>query len=118
MQNEQTKKNAAMVGGSLLVGLATGIAAGLFLRSEKGKQLTDEAKQTAKDLQKQLAKKMKQIKQMTKETYADLVEDIVNHYEEKKELAQEEVQKLKEYLLSQWEDIRERLSESSEDEET
>ncbi len=106
------KKTSAW-GGALLVGLATGVATGLFLRSDRGQEMTDEARKRAKVLQKQLLRKLRTIRHLTKEKYAEVVHEIVSHYEDTKELAASQLTDLRERLMEQWEDIREQLQTES-----
>jgi hypothetical protein len=94
---------------ALAAGIATGLAAGLFIRSKNGQRMTEDAKKMAAQMQKQLMKKMEQVKDLTQEKYQELVDDIVERYQGTKDLAASEIEDLKMYLLDQWDDIRSQL---------
>lgn len=107
-QKPQTQQSSSHwgEGAALALGLAAGLAAGLFLRSKKGKELTNDVKKTAASVQKQLAKKLKAIPHLTKEKYETIVDELVGAYQKTAEMAEGELKTLKAYLLGQWEDVQ------------
>lgn len=109
MEDKNVSERSTHWGAALAAGIATGLAAGLFIRSKKGQALTEETKKMAVQLQKQLAKKLDQVKDLTREKYEELVDEIVDHYNKTKDLAESELDELKLYLLDQWDDIRSQL---------
>lgn len=111
MTNHQDEQKSGSWGIALLVGLAAGVATGLFLKSEKGEEMTEDAKKQMRDIQKQLTKKFKGLKKVTKETYEEMVDDLVSQYGETKDLAEEQLKKMKQNLLDQWEHVREQLED-------
>lgn len=121
MHNMDTMNHAGRrspaVGVALIVGLVAGVAAGLFLRSEKGQGMTEEAKRRAKRLQRELWRKLREVKELSKEKYEEIVNDLVIQYTQTKALAENELKRLKEYLMDQWDDVREQLKEYEEEDE-
>ncbi len=101
-------------GAALALGLAAGVAAGLFLRSKKGKELTDDAKKAALSLHKQVLKKVKTIQHLSKEKYGEVIDELVDVYEKTAEMADGEIKTLKAYLLGQWEDVQSETEETME----
>jgi gas vesicle protein len=108
-QIDATRKRSSAAPIALLAGLTAGIAAGLFLRTEKGQQLTEEAKKRAKKLQNNLLEKLRDVKEITQEKYEEIVDDLLMQYAETKSLAAGELKRLRAYLMDQWEDIRDQL---------
>lgn len=98
----------------MALGLAAGVAAGLFFRSKKGKELTEDAKKAAMSLQKQVLKKVKTIQHLTKEKYSEVIDELVDAYKKTAEMADGEIQTLKAYLLGQWEDIQSEAEDTGE----
>lgn len=117
MTHEMNPKKTLHIGTSLVMGFVGGLAAGLFLRSEKGKEFGDDLKERAKTLQSQLGKKMKKMKEVTQEGYAQLVDEVVEEYEAQKDAARNGADKVKTYLLDQWEDVKNRMAEDGKDPE-
>lgn len=121
MHNMDTMNHAGRrspaVGVALIAGLVAGVAAGLFLRSEKGQGMTEEAKRRAKRLQRELWRKLREVKELSKEKYEEIVNDLVIQYTQTKALAENELKRLKEYLMDQWDDVREQLKEYEEEDE-
>lgn len=106
MENDAPRARRSHAGMAFIAGISAGLAAGLFLKSEKGQELTEDAKQEALRLQKQLMKKLDDVRTLTRERYESIVEDIVDRYAQAKEIAVTELEDLKAYLLEQWDDMR------------
>jgi gas vesicle protein len=112
MQKASSNARLALALGA---GLAAGIAAVLFLRSDKGQELSEDAKKMAKQLQQQITKKIEAVSDLTKETYSDLVDEILSHYKQAKSLAEDEQVRLKTFLVDQWDDLKERINDKSDE---
>ncbi len=98
--------SSSHLGAGLAAGAVLGLAAGLFLQSRKGKELTKEAEAKAKMLQKQVMKKLDGVSEMTKEKYAEVVEQVVEFYQKSKDVAVKEAPAVRKYLLGRWKDIQ------------
>lgn len=96
------KKQSSHLGAGLAAGAALGLAAGLFLQSRKGKELTRDAMKKAQLLQKQVQKKIASAGDMTKEKYEDIVEYVLHYYTKTKEIAEKEVPMVRKFLMDQW----------------
>lgn len=114
MQPHEEKKHSVWPV-ALVAGLAAGLAAGLFINSDKGHQMTDEAKKRAKILQKDLAKKLKGVKKLTKEKYEEIVGELIEHYRDTKDMASDQLDQLKQRLMDQWDEIREHFENDEEE---
>lgn len=106
------------VGMAVVAGLVAGVAAGLFLRSEKGQGMTEELKKKTKRFQRELRTKLREVKELSKEKYEEIIDDLVDQYAQTKVFAKNELKKLKEYLMDQWEDVREQMQEYEGEDET
>ena len=109
-QHEESTKSHAW-GVALLAGMTAGIAAGMFLKSDKGQEMTEDAKKQAKVLHKQLLKKVKNLKVLSKEKYEDLVDDLIEQYRHTKELAESQIHDMRERLMDQWDNVREQMED-------
>lgn len=95
----------------MAIGMAMGIAAGLFLQSKQGKALTKDAQKKALELQKQVMKRLGSVHDLTKERYADVVEDVLAYYAKGKHIAKEEAPAVRAYLLGRWATISKHLKD-------
>ncbi len=116
MKTPSHPKKSSHFGAGLLAGAIMGAAAGLFLKSAKGKELTKEAQAKAKELQKKLMKKLKNVESLTKESYESLVEDLMSHYEDTKEIAKKDLPQIRTFLLKKWSEIKKQLDEVQDEE--
>jgi gas vesicle protein len=107
--------NRRPMGIAFIAGIISGVAAGLFLRSEKGQEITEQASKDAIHLQKQLLKKLKTVQSITRERYEEVVDELIARYARAKDLARSELIDLKEYLMDQWDDIRSEWTEREEE---
>jgi gas vesicle protein len=98
-------KRSSHLGAGLAAGAILGLAAGLFMQSRKGKQLTKGAQKKALALQKQVMKKLDNVTEMTKEKYADVVEQVLKYYVKTKELAKTEIPQTRKFLMARWKEI-------------
>ncbi|MBP9762143.1 YtxH domain-containing protein [Patescibacteria group bacterium] len=100
------KKKASHVGAGLAAGAILGLAAGLFLQSRKGKELTKDAEKKAKMLQKQVMKKLEAAGEMSKEKYTEMVDQVVEFYQKSKDVAVKEAPQVRKYLLGRWNEVK------------
>ncbi len=89
-------------GAGLAAGVVLGLAAGLFLRSDKGKKLQKDVELKARLLQKQLIARVELIEELTQEKYEDLVDEVLVAYAKSKTVAKEELPELRRELRKQW----------------
>ena len=108
-EHVEPRKKSRALGVGLIAGMAAGLAAGLFIKSDKGREMTAEAQKRTKKLRREIGRKLRDVKNLTKDKYAEIVEDIISHYSETKELAADQLADLKKHLLAEWEDVRAQL---------
>ncbi|MEI7512654.1 MAG: hypothetical protein WCK01_04320 [Candidatus Uhrbacteria bacterium] len=100
------KKSAAgALGAGVAAGAILGLAAGLFLQSKKGKELTKDARKKAMALQKLVMKRIDAAGEMTKEVYEEIVEDVLKHYGKSKDLLAKEIPEVRAFLMSKWKEV-------------
>lgn len=102
---EIKKPSSSHLGAGLAAGAALGLAAGLFLQSRKGKELTRDAMKKAQLLQKQVQKKIKASGIMSKDKYEEIVDYMVGYYSKTKEIAAKEIPVVRKFLMDQWKGI-------------
>ncbi|HVM90620.1 MAG TPA: YtxH domain-containing protein [Verrucomicrobiae bacterium] len=113
MPTAKKKSSAAgAVGAGIAAGAILGLAAGLFLQSKKGKEMTKDARKKAMVIQKQVMKRLNDTGEMTKETYEKIVDDVVKYYAKSKEIAAKEVPEVRAFLLSKWKEIDQAMKEA------
>lgn len=103
------ESSSSHVGVGLAAGAILGLAAGLFLQSRKGKELTRDAQKKASQLQAKVMKKLHQAEHLTKEKYTDVVEDVLAYYGKSKDLAQKELPQVRAFLMGKWKSIESEL---------
>ena len=96
-----------------MAGAVIGMAAGFFLQSRKGKELTKDAQKKATQLQVKVMKKLKSAEGMTKEKYAEIVDDVLGYYEKSQEVAKKEIPIVRDYLMKRWKTIEGQLKDLS-----
>ena len=90
----------------LAAGAVLGLAAGLFLQSRKGKQLTKQAQKKAVQLQAQVMKKLKNIDMLDQKKYQEVVDHVLGYYLKTKEMAKVEIPEARKFLLGRWSEIQ------------
>ena len=93
-------------GAGLAAGVVLGLAAGLFLRSEKGQELQKDVQQKAKLLQKQILARAEYIDELTEEGYEELVDQVLEAYAKSRRAVQAELPELRKELRKQWKHVR------------
>ena len=104
-KSSASKKQSSHLGAGLAAGAILGLAAGLFMQSRKGKELTKDAQKRAMALQKQVMKKLKEGQELTKEKYEEVVDHVIDYYTKSKQLAKKEVPQARKFLMSRWKGI-------------
>lgn len=99
------KKKSSHLGAGIAAGAIIGLAAGLFLQSRKGKELTKDARKKALVLQRQVMKRIEKAGVMSKEVYEEIVDDVVKYYGKSKDLAAKEIPEVRAYLMSKWKEV-------------
>lgn len=94
-----------------MAGAVLGLAAGLFVQSKKGKQLTKDAKKKALVLQKQVMKKLDEVDDLTKDKYAEIVDQVLAYYAKTKDVAKNELPEVRDYLMGKWKMIESYMKE-------
>ncbi len=95
-------KKSSHLGAGLMAGAVLGLAAGLFVQSKQGKQLTKDAKKKALVLQKQVMKKLDEMDDLTKEKYTEIVDQVLAYYAKTKDVAKNELPEVRAYLMGKW----------------
>ncbi len=104
-----TDQKKSHFGAGLLAGAMLGVAAGLFLQSKKGKQMTKEMQKKANKLQIKLMKELKEAKHLTKEKFEELVDKMMAYYVQTKEVAKTEIPAIRSYLVKSWSQIQKQI---------
>lgn len=106
MANQSSQqKQSSHLGAGLAAGAILGLAAGLFMQSRKGKELTKDAQKKAMVLQRQVMKKLKDGQELTKDKYEEVVDYVLNYYTKSRQLAKKEVPEARKFLMSRWKGI-------------
>ena len=112
---EPQQKSSSHLGAGLMVGSILGMAAGLFLQSRKGKELTKDAQKKAMQLQAQVMKKLDNVKKLTKEKYEEVVEHVLAYYKTTKEVSEKEMPIVRKFLMDRWKTMQEYLKDLKEE---
>lgn len=116
MSNEKNgNKHSSHLGAGLMAGAVIGMAAGLFLQSRKGKELTKEAQEKAAALEEQVMKKLKDVKHLSQKKYEEVVDHVMAYYERTKELSETEAPEVRKFLLARWKAINEYIKDLKEE---
>lgn len=109
MSSQPTPKKKGHFGKGLLAGAIFGIAAGIFLTSKEGKQVTKRIESRAKEIEKKLRTEFKKKKELTEETYDESVDRVLAYYLKTKQIAKTELPSLKKILRDKWVSVRSEL---------
>lgn len=99
------KSGAGALGAGVAAGAILGLAAGLFIQSKKGKEMTKDARKKAMVLQKQVMKRLDAAGEMSKDVYEEIVDDVVKYYGKSKDLAAKEIPEVRAFLMSKWKEV-------------
>lgn len=105
------QKKSSHLGVGMMVGSMVGLAAGFFLQSRKGKELTKDAEKKAVQLQGKIMKKLETMDVLSKEAYAEVVDEVLAYYEKSKEIAKKELPEVRASLMKKWKVIEAKLKE-------
>lgn len=100
-------------GAGLAAGVVLGLAAGLFLRSDKGEKLQKDVAAKAKLLQKQLIARAELIEDLSEDAYDDLIDQVLGACAKGKAIAKEELPVLRRELRKQWKVVKKYLDARS-----
>ena len=106
-----TQKKSSHLGAGMVIGSVIGIAAGFFLQSRKGKELTKDAEKKAVQLQGKIMKKLQDVESLSKEKYTEVVDDVLSYYEKSQEIAKKELPAVRAMLMKKWKSIETKLKE-------
>lgn len=107
------KKKKGHFGKGLLAGAIFGIAAGIFLTSKEGKQVTKRIESRAREIEKKLRLEFKKKKEFTEAAYDDSVDRVLAYYLKTKQIAKTELPDLKKILRNKWSVVRAELEDVS-----
>lgn len=110
------KKKKGHFGKGLLAGAIFGIAAGIFLTSKEGKQVTKRIESRAREIEKKLRTEFKKKKELTEVAYDDSVDRVLAYYLKTKQIAKTELPDLKKILRNKWAVVRAELEDLSKSE--
>ncbi len=105
------KKKKGHFGKGLLAGAIFGIAAGIFLTSKEGKQVTKRIESRAREIEKKLRMEFKKKKELTETAYDDSVDRVLAYYLKTKQIAKTELPDLKKILRNKWSVVRAELED-------
>jgi len=94
------------------IGMALGVAAGLFLNSKKGKQLREDAKERMADFYNYVTPKIKKIGQMTEREYKEFMKQAAMQYGKAKKLSGDMIQELADEAQHSWKQIAKHANHS------
>lgn len=103
------KQSSSHVGAGLMAGAVLGLAAGLFLQSRRGKELTKDAQKKAAQLQIKVMKRLQNVEDLTRARYEEVVDDVLEYYAKSREVAKKELPEVRTYLLGRWKAIESQL---------
>ncbi len=102
-------KKSSHLGVGLLAGAILGVAAGLFLQSKDGKQMTKSLQRKALKLQTKLMQELQKLETLTQDKYTKLVDEMMKFYLKTKEIARQDVPQVRQFLLQKWSHIEQQL---------
>lgn len=105
------KKSTSHLGAGMVIGSVIGMAAGFFLQSRKGKELTKDAEKKVVQLQGKVMKKLQDVESLTKEKYTEVVDDVLAYYEKSQEIAKKELPAVRNMLMKKWKAIESKLKD-------
>jgi len=105
-------KHSSHIKAGLMAGALVGLAAGFFLQSRKGKVLTKDAQKKARELQKQVMKKLGDVSELSQDKYQDIVDHVLKYYTTSKEITRTELPEVKKFLSSRWKEIQSQLKQA------
>lgn len=103
------KKDAAKLLGGALAGAALGVAAGLLLAPESGRQLRKNLKKRTVDFYKTLAPQLKKVEKLGEAEYKALVKKAAASYSKAKKLSKNEAKELLQEAQKSWEQLKKHL---------
>jgi len=92
--------------GGLIAGALFGLAAGIFMTSKQGKQMAQQLKSRAGEIQMRIDKEFKKHKKLTESSYKEAIDTVLAYYLKTKQIAKEEIPSLRRYLLTKWKDVQ------------
>ena len=105
--NKKGKENhkAAKFLKGMMVGFGAGIAAGMFMSSDKGKELRTNVSASVADFYKHISSKAEEIKDMTESQYKDFMKTAVKQYAKTKNLSKDTADHLLKEVKKSWDHI-------------
>ena len=111
IHDKYMQKKSSHLGVGMMVGSKVGLAAGFFLQSRKGKELTKDAEKKALQLQAKIMKKLQDVDMLSKEKYAEVVDEVLMHYQKAEDIAKKELPVVRANLMKKWKAIETKLKE-------
>ena len=102
-------------GKGLVAGALFGIAAGIYMSSKEGKQLTDRLKKRSTEIEKRIRAELKKQKAMSQTAYNNSIDTVLAYYLKSKKIAKTELPDLRKYLLAKWELVKDELEDIPEE---
>ncbi|MEK9175454.1 MAG: hypothetical protein AAB795_02560 [Patescibacteria group bacterium] len=99
------KTNKRLIEG-VLVGAVLGVGAALLAKSDTGKTLGKEAKNSVSDFLKYLAPKLKKINKIGEAEYKMLVREAMKQYSKNKKLSKDEITRLTKEAHETWSHLK------------
>ena len=106
MAKEKEKKSSAKkIAAVGLLGLISGIIAGVLLTPKTGKTIRKDLKKASQKVSKELVKRAGEMKELTQEGYEKLIDEISDVYRRVKEVKKEDLEEITKELKNLWSDI-------------
>lgn len=102
MENKKEKGSALKFLEGAAIGLALGVAATVFLTSEKGKKLTKDAKKMMADFYKYVSPKVKEMGKIGEKEYKKFMKASAEQYGKIKKLSKEKITQLAKEAQKSW----------------
>jgi len=94
-------KNFKFLQGAV-IGAILGAAAGMFINSEKGKEVAENAKDMMADFYKSVAPKIKKLKKVSEKEYKEFMKIAAEKYSKAKALSEEKAKELIDETQKSW----------------
>ena len=90
----------------MAAGVVLGLATGLFLRSKRGEEMTEEIEEKLKLLEQQIVARLKGAEELTQEVYDEVVDEVLETYGKGRARVKAELPGLRRELRKRWKIVK------------
>jgi gas vesicle protein len=94
-------KNFKFLQGAV-IGAILGTAAGMFINSKKGKEMTEDIKDIMADFYKSVSPKIKKLGKLTEKEYKEFIKSAAEKYSKAKEISEDKAKELMDGAQKSW----------------